>query len=310
MDGPATVPQRPLGKGGGTVSALAFSIDPGPAAPAADRETLELLRRSLAAGVTTFDVSGSRQPDRAERLLGAAGTSAGPLTVLLGRSEERWRPAADRKGDAGAPPGVSAESLESSLARSRARLPHGTRFVLRVEPDEEPHELADPSSAPTGPDAVAIARPVSETARAVGAAGLWTSPLSLLDHDVVRRWGATTAADGGRLIALDPFAGGRLDGTRFASGIADRPAAREPRSLRQLHAEFDPVLRLEFLTRGRPRTLAQASLEFALSFPWVATVVAPLPHADRLEEFLAAARGPGLPDADRDRVLALGRSPG
>jgi aryl-alcohol dehydrogenase-like predicted oxidoreductase len=74
--------------------------------------------------------------------------------------------------------------------------------------------------------------------------------------------------------------------------------------LRQLHRDFDPVLRLGFLTDSRERTLAQASLQFLFHWPWVASVLVPLPSPERLEEFLAASSRPPLTDEEVDRALA------
>jgi len=105
------------------------------------------------------------------------------------------------------------------------------------------------------------------------------------------------------VLVRDPFAGGRLDGTRFASTLGERGPSSAPLDVRSLHAEFDPVLQLAFLTRARRRTLAQAGLLFLFRWPWVSTVLVPLPRPERWEEVLGASSAPPLDPAE---LQALG----
>jgi aryl-alcohol dehydrogenase-like predicted oxidoreductase len=308
-----SIPVRSLPSSGGSVSALTLTVDPTGAGPAADREVTELLRRAVASGVTTFDVSGARQPDRAERLLGSVARDTAGLQVIVARSAAQVaRDSVNSRSTEADGVGIEA-ALQQSLRPSRSRLTDSARLLLVWGDEGEP----SPGGIDPNPPAAArlglagIVRRVSTGSPAppVGA-GVWIGPLSPLDTGLVPRFGGADGADGRVLLATDPFSGGRLDGTRFSTRLADRPSIAEPRSIRELHAEFDPVLRLGFLTEGHRRTLAQAAVEFALSFPWVATVVAPLPRADRLAELLTAAGGPGISADDRERILADPRASG
>ncbi|MGA8664678.1 MAG: hypothetical protein WB809_06420 [Thermoplasmata archaeon] len=104
------------------------------------------------------------------------------------------------------------------------------------------------------------------------------------------------------LLARDPFAEGRLDGSRFSGNWLERGPSATPASLRTLSVEFEPVLRLGFLTADHRRTMAQAALQYAGSRPWVACVLAPLPPADRVEELLSAFSRPGLTAQEIHRI--------
>ncbi len=306
MTGAGRIPLRTLPSGSASLSALALAVDPRGPSPEADRETTEILRRAIAQGVRTFDVSRSRDPPRAERLLRAAAGDSSELSVIILRSAGQLARETGVAGGGARTHGSLAEAVDRSLRPTRDRLPKGTAVLLVWTDDAEldrgsPDLRAEIASLV---DVLAVARTVPAAAGPdpLGE-GLWIGALSPLDAGVAHRMGGLAEVPGRRLVATDPFSGGRLDGTRIASGLADRTALDEPRSIRDLHAEFDPVLRLGFLTEGRRRTLAQASIQFALSFPWVATVVVPTPRAERLEEYLSAARGPGLGRSELTRVL-------
>jgi aryl-alcohol dehydrogenase-like predicted oxidoreductase len=79
------------------------------------------------------------------------------------------------------------------------------------------------------------------------------------------------------------------------------PEAR-PADMRRLRREFEPVLRLGFLTEGGRRTLAQAALRFVLRWPWVVTCVIPLPPPERFEEILGFGSAPEISDEELARL--------
>ncbi len=103
-------------------------------------------------------------------------------------------------------------------------------------------------------------------------------------------------------FARDPMAGGRLDGTRWDHSLSATRGRGVPIPLRHLQEEVAPVLELGFLTDGRRRTLAQAALQYVAGLPGVASVLVPVPPADRLSELLEFANAPALSSAEIDRI--------
>ena len=140
----------------------------------------------------------------------------------------------------------------------------------------------------------------------MGAAGtspsLVTGSLSLLETDLIPTFESASVGERAGLIAYDPFAGGRLDGSRFAEQSLLPGPATGPVDVRRLHEEFDPVLRLGFLTEGRRRTLGQGALQFVLAWPWVVTTVVPLPSPERFDELLGYAARPPLTEEEMERI--------
>jgi hypothetical protein len=154
-----------------------------------------------------------------------------------------------------------------------------------------------------------VVRAVRLTSEPVGFPGSDTAPalfsgvLSLLEPGLVTAFEAGGSPPPARLIARDPFAAGRLDGSRFAAtGSLSGPEAG-PIDVRSLHDEFDPVVRLAFLTEGRRRTLAQTAVQFVLHWPWVASVVVPLPTPERFDDVLGFAARPPI---SREELARLG----
>jgi aryl-alcohol dehydrogenase-like predicted oxidoreductase len=131
---------------------------------------------------------------------------------------------------------------------------------------------------------------------------LFTGELSLLDRELGRLFQSPTGTSEPRLIARNPFSDGRLDGSRFAATTMLAGPGAGPIDLRRMHADFDPVLALGFLTKDRRRTLAQAALHFVLGWPWVATSVVPLPNPERFEEILGFAASTSLTVEELDRL--------
>jgi aryl-alcohol dehydrogenase-like predicted oxidoreductase len=300
-------------------SSIAFTVDPPPlATPSADRRTVALLQGARARGVTTFDVAGARHARRAEHLLSTAFPADDPdLVVLLGRSVSIL---SQERGDSRsvAETGDLESRLRASIEESAERL-HPQKVGL-VEWDH----TSDPPSA-TPPVAEALTRlrttgvvkgwvlaippdgslSTTESEVTAGGPGLFSGTLSALETRLLFPMADRAAQNPTGFFARGPFGSGRLDGSRFDRSLADRPPGFGPSPLRELQREFDPVLRLGFLTEGRRRTLAQASLGFVLRSPWVCSVVVPLPLPERLDELLAAEQAPPFSDEEAQRVLKL-----
>jgi aryl-alcohol dehydrogenase-like predicted oxidoreductase len=313
MEERTPVPRRPLPGSPLHLSALSLSLDPTGPGPALDRAWATLAQQAYERGVTTFDLSTARNSARAERILATAfGTSDRPLVVLLGRSGDDLGPTGPRTGGTADADSRPARSLARSLRASAERLPPSATIVCVWRPDRTQRPVTLPLAVgerATEPDtrihgwALALEDPALPSADDPADVPTYSGELSLLDLRLVNAFEGSGARPGAALIATDPFAGGRLDGSRFSASLADRSPTAEPPSLRTLHTEFDPILALGFLTDGRKRTLAQAAVEFPLSFPWVASVAVPMPSPERLGPLLAAAAGPPLSPGERDRVL-------
>jgi len=272
---------------------------------------VERLRRARAAGVTTFDVAGSPEPRQSERLLGEAFPNRDPeLVVVVGRRlEDLIEREAARPGTVNLADGV-VERLHHTLEESGHRLaPNRVGVVEWTDPAVPPdvERAVGRLGAAAGGPWLCRRRKEGQPAPIGGAQPparplLLSGSLSLLDRRPVAVFEAERAEGPVVFLARDPFAGGRLDGTRAAvSGVLRGPGTG-PVRLRELQAEFGPVLRLGFLTEHRRRTMAQAAIRYAAHWSWVGSVLAPLPTSDRLEEVLGSFGTPPLSDEEIRRV--------
>lgn len=322
-ESPTAISRRPLLGTSLTLSALTFAIDPAARGPEADKTTIGILRKARAAGVTTFDIAGARTPAYAETLLAKAFPEPDPtLAILVGRSRDSVvrAPRRSRGGDAVARD-VS-ESLLASLSESRERLGAPTSVVCVWERGSETpaqHQEAvaalDRSRSEGTLSAWALRcapgaeLPAWPSENGAGSVALYEGHLSLLETGLIGPLEERSRRGSIGLLATDPLANGRLDGTRFSSALADRSPGVEPPSIRSLHADFDPILRFGFLTEGHRRTLAQAAVRFALAWPWVTTVSVALPRPEHLAALLASENTPPLTGAEVERIAELnGRS--
>lgn len=289
-----------------------------PGTPASDRRAVAVLQKARSLGVTTFQLPATSVSRRAERLLTTAFPSADDKLVLL---VERSVPTLAQEaggGMAGPPEGALEERLRRSVRECAERLhPLGVNLLQwRHAPDAYPPleevvevlerlrregayggwTLSVPSDGPL---------PRAGRATALGGAALYSGPFSLLNPALLRPLSERAQTGLIGLFAEDPFGGGRLDGSRFAESVADRRPGARPANLRELQREFDPVLRLGFLTEGHRRTMAQASLRFVLQWPWVCSALVPLPSPERLVELAGAEATPPLSEGEVARLLAL-----
>lgn len=310
---PPSIGRRPLPGTNRRFSEIALSLDPPMVAPpAADDRSIALLQRARRHGVTVFDVADGRFPARAERLLARAFPEPDPeLEVVVGRSPESLAREASSEGEGGQRIDF-ASAFQNSLERSRRRL-----APLRVSVVEwtgaptgiagtAPGAFAPNFATPPGKEEAWSVRLIpSGTGLPTSNAGsppLFSGGLSLLEPEAVRWFGPPNGPPGAAFIARNPFADGRLDGSLFAASTVAGAPAGAPIDVRRLRQEFGSVLRLGFLTEGRRRTLAQAALQFALYWPWVVTVVVPLPTPERIDEVLAYGSRPPLSEIELARL--------
>jgi len=302
---PPTVERRSLGETGRWISAVTISVEPPMAAPpSADERTITLLRKARTCGVITFDVSRARYPPRAERLIAKAFPSEDPeLTVIVGRSVEGLvREDPSWEGTSGPDEDIT-QLLRDSLGHSRSRLAPVPISIVEWDPGRTGVSAtqAVPSLSPFAderhPDVLWSLRltPPSDELPEMPPSSLYSSDFSLLETEPVRRFEAEERSGSKHmLLARNTFADGRLDGSRLAATGFPGSPGEAPLDVRRMHEDFDPVLRLGFLTVGRRRTLAQAALSFVLSWSWVATTVLPLPAPERMDEVLGYAACPPI----------------
>jgi len=275
---------------------------------------MALLRKARDLGVTTFDVADARFPERAERMLATAFPDRDPgLSVIVGRSVEGLTRERTPQGD---PTGATdlEDAITRSLERSRQRLEPVRISIVEWTPEDdstpEPSSVAPalPIGMERGADvrwALRLPPSPSDLPSLTPPASLFSGELSLLHPDLIARFERDTLSDQPRLIARDPFSSGRLDGTRFARTGSVNGPGMAPVDVRRLHEEFDPILRLGFLTAGHRRTLAQAALQFVLAQPWVATAVIPLPDPERFDEVLGYGSCPPLSSDDLSQLAHI-----
>lgn len=297
--GPRQVPGAHL-----RLSAVTISVDPpAVAAPIADDRTVALLRRARRLGVSTFDVAEARFPQRAEKLIATAFPLSDPsLAVIVGRSAESLAKERTPRGEAISSQDLEA-ALEESLEQSRRRLAPAPVSIVDWTPETDRKRestLGPGGSLSAGARTAGLlwVRRLPSSPAALPPTGtspaLFSGELSLLDPGLIPLFESANEKPGASLIARDVFSGGRLDGSRFSTGVALGSPGAPPVDLRRLHEEFDPILRLGFLTAAHRRTLAQAALQFALAWPWVTTAVIPLPTPENLDSVLEFGSRPPL----------------
>ncbi len=274
------------------------------------RNLVARLRAARARGVTTFDLPEGPASERLERAIAAAFPVEDPDLVLIA---QRSTPGLERESGRrpARSPVVAGSLIERSLAASDRRLaPQRVRVIdwVPTDGDDEPavRRSLDDARTPGGVSEVFWridpgGRIPSTSGDRPGVAHL-SGSLSLLDRRLLRTLEPRAAGEALAFLARDPLGAGRLDGSRLAeAGLPRRPDAA-PARVRELEQEFAPVLSLGYLTQGRGRTLAQASLQYVLRRPWVLSALVPLPAPERLAEILGAEGTPALTDDEMARI--------
>lgn len=277
------------------LSALAITPDPaGPGGGGAG--AVALLRRAWEAGVTTFDTVDTASPPAAESILARAFPRPDPrLVVITPRRGDR------RAGVATPPRAGAGPAWERRSGADDAWRPHR---LWEVEAAERPSEAANAHDGPPRPGSESMLR-----VRSGSRDGPWgpgpPPPVASGELSLLRRGLAPLMDRSGppSWVARDPFAGGRLDGTRFQS-VGSPLVSSRPVPVRDLSTEFAAVARFGFLALKRRRTLAQAALRYVALRSGVACICIPLPPVERWEEILGFAGSEPLSETELAQIDA------
>lgn len=286
----------------------------GPATPGSVSGAARLLRAAWDHGVRGFDVAGSPHPPVAATCLAEAFPEATDELVVIVPHRAARAPAGG--GGRRSPP----PNLGEPLLLGGARFPFPEGWVKRVTQLEQIDvERLGPAGGLSENDARTATKEPPATAVPVGPlvlagsarrlaaeADRWPDALVAFDYSLLDRGPEMELLPGlgPRGIARNVFAGGLLDGSRWAT--EPPTSSGGPTSLRDLSRAYDAVLQLGFLTAGRKRTLAQAAILYVLAHPSVRAAVVPLPSAGRMAEVLAPARAAPLSPAEMEGVARLG----
>jgi hypothetical protein len=293
------IPRRALPHDLGEVSVLGLTLG-----ESSDGRQVGTWARSVRAasdaGVTLFDLSAVRDPDTGWRILvDTVSRTERPVTVLL---PKRSVPPSERMTSEGAqadPPG-------SGRWRTLPASGLASWLVLELRPQGTVNR---PAADATGsvPEVEPL-DPASEL-RIVGTTSdLFAGPVSLLDQRLRPRLEEAHRSHPLGVFARDPFAGGRLDGTRMTGNSLTAGPASAPTSVRTLTDELGPVLRLGFLTQNRRRTLPQAAIRYLTAKPWLSAALVPPPLGDRWTDLVAAFEVPELTEDEVEQIeRPLGR---
>ena len=309
-----SIERRPIAGTRLTTSVLGISLSRGPrTSPEPDRAAVAGLRRALADGVTTFDLTSVPSVPRAAQLIVSAVPEPDDRLVFWLRPVLPSSLLPLRAAPASAPwasSGSASVSREEFVASIRALRGRGSVLI-----DWDPEEDSAPEARSTavwldeleseglvaGRSRHLRPRRLSEIPRnSIPSEFPVSTEISLLDPLTAQSLDVLFGGRSPCVLVRDPFAGGLLDGSRTSSGLTDRDLPARPIDLRTLHAEFDPVLRLAPLTRDGRRTLAQAAIQYILRWSWTAAVMVPVASTGRWDEIRSALFRP----PPSERVLA------
>jgi Aldo/keto reductase family len=104
------------------------------------------------------------------------------------------------------------------------------------------------------------------------------------------------------IVASNPFADGRLDGSQLRGSPLETIGRPAPSDWAAVRRTWAPVLALGFLTESHQRSLAQAALQYVLGVEGVAATLVPAGEPDALKEAADALHRPSLTPAERARI--------
>lgn len=300
------------------VSEIGFGADPlasGWWGDKGDDEAIRLLHAALGRGVTLFDTADVDGDGRVESILGRAFRDRRDQVVYLTKGGYDWMSAQPRARAArDVPrdfrPAYIRQALTASLRRLATdridiyELHHPAWRHLDDTIFEALESLVTEGLIRTYGVALSPDLRAGEGRRIVRSrrVPVLDLELSLMQHEPWVQIAALASAAGTGVIARRPHSWGLLEGkyspqTTFPPGDPRSHLTREwlGEGLRKVDA-------LSFLCDGRPWTLAQAALKWALAQPGVITAVPTIHSEKQLAEFAAA---PDLPDLEPDDLARI-----
>jgi aryl-alcohol dehydrogenase-like predicted oxidoreductase len=303
------------------VSELAFGTEPlatGWWGDHGDDEAVRLLHAALDRGITLFDASDRDGDGRVEQVLGTAFADRRDRVVLATRVGYAWQDAEPRRPGRPMPQDFGAGRMRDAVRASAERLGGVIDICALHHPPRR--ALADEALAVAMDELVAegtvrtFAASIPQGARPgdgrrlirQGRFPLLDVELGIIDHEPGAELAGLAHAAGSCVIARRPHCWGLLEGkyttqTTFPPGDPRAHLSREwlEEGLRRVDA-------LAFLhSEGRPWSLGQAAILWALTRPGVASVVASISSEEQLGEFTDAIGLPHLDAADLARIEAL-----
>jgi aryl-alcohol dehydrogenase-like predicted oxidoreductase len=310
---------RSLGKSGLTVSEIGFGawgIGGRTAGETSygdtdDRRSHAALNRALDLGITFFDTANVYGDGHSETLIGAVFARKRDRVIIATKA------GLTRFGD---PPDFSPAALQRSLAGSLQRLKsdYVDLFQLHNPPADlfrrSPESYAALEAMQREGKVRAIGVSVKTPADGLSileshAVAAVQVNLNMLDVRAIEAGLLTTAAKAGTgIIARTPLCFGFLSGaitagTQFPPGDHRRAWART--QIERWIAGAESMHAAAAAPAGQSRS--QAALRFCLSFPAVSSVIPGILSPEEAAQNAAASGFGPLPDAARDRIVALNR---
>ncbi len=305
--------ERALPRTGAVVSEVGLALVPGPRREEGEpisSDELVVVQRAVDRGYRLFDLTLVRTPTAyARRLLTEFGDPPGVKVLVpvhesgipTGRS-----PSAGNDRSLRERPTV--RSLEAALAGHGARGAVLAELVIgrdggAADAAELVRLAAEGSIAGWG----VVPGPAADSLDALGpllerGASWIRVPAHLLDPSPLERILPLARRTGSGLFVVDPFAGGRLDGSFLSSHILESTGATGPPVISDLRRSMGPVTRLGFLTAGRRRTLPQAAALYLLRYPEVVSVLIEARSVPRVDELAHLEAIPPLTVEEIGRV--------
>jgi aryl-alcohol dehydrogenase-like predicted oxidoreductase len=285
-----------------------------------DEQAVNLLRRALELGITFFDTGDTYGEGRGETILAQAFGGRRADVVIGTKFGYDFYNDRERRGQRERPQDFSPAFVRFALEQSLRRL--GTDYV-------DLYQLHNPRlEALQRDDLFALLEQLKSEGkiRAYGAAlgpaiggtehgddGMRARPslsslqiiYNLLEQEPGRRFVPVARELDVSLLVRVPHSSGLLEGKYTAETTFPPSDHRSHRPRQWLLDGLQKLEQLEFLHRGRGRTIGQAALKWLLAEPLVASVQPNIYDPEQLTEFAAASELPDLTAADLERVGAL-----
>jgi hypothetical protein len=272
------LPDRPIPGGASSVSALGLRIAPPYVGPARLDYFERLAGVALGAGLRLFDLTDSAT-DRAEfeHIAGIAETQGARASVVV---SSRSALAADA----------------DAARRSAAVIVETPAAGPTLEPLDPPRSWA--TRWRDAPEMFEVAK-VSPSVPLVSIDASLLQPTAI---DAVIRSPRVPPLG---LIARNPFASGRLDGSLVETSPLDRDPRRGPVSLAELQSVHAQVAPLGFLVQPHRRNLRVAAVQYLLAHSAVVSVIVEATSVERVEEIARVMQAPELSSRELERIASV-----